>query len=305
MFPGNLVTPYVERLIAKGDLEAAECALREYLEIWSYVEEYDKKNPNATGPGYLFLILISKCVELGKNEQAQALMDWGYSLPFIKDHFITSGLLKGTIEKGSLSEFIELVESLDAKKLVNHVAIYTLIINHLIKVKQFDSAMHWYMRGCANGLESEEYMFCCGLQLYSYVKRVDEFMKLYLKGRTEYKIKLNHAILSVLCDSAGYMLTVEELERFWKDALQDELVPNENNYSTLVEAYWRLGKLDRAVEVLLKEMPRAGFIPSYYMLRVLTQTAAKQDNQELLNLLKEARAKYAHAYKKRKHHTLV
>jgi hypothetical protein len=297
IFTSSVIAPYIEKSIATNNLEAAENALHEYLKTRKYVKEYeDTKGP--TDPGYLFMILIKKYTELGETEKAEALMKLGYSLPFIKDDFVVEGLLLGTMAKKSPSDVINLVSTLDAKGLLGDPTLYTLIVDYFIEKEDFETATYWYRRACEAGFEKEPYLFCSGLKLYSFAQNSDAFMKLYHKGRTQYNIKINEAILSVLCDAAGYMFTVKELDEFWNAALADRLVPNENNYSSRVEAYWRLKEVDRASQVLLEEMPAAGFAPNYYMIITLERTATKQGNHALLKSLNNAKEKYANEYKK-------
>jgi hypothetical protein len=297
MLTSGVAVPYIERSIIGNNLEEAVKILHEYLKTREYVKTYEDTQDIAN-PGYLFTQLIRKYTELGETEKAKSLMELGYSLPFIDDVYIIEGVLLGVMAKNSPSYVIVLVNTLDAKDLLKHPSLYTMIIDYFIEKKYFDLATYWYQRGCEAGFEKEPYLFCSGLKLYSFSQNADKFMELYHKGRTQYNIKINEAILSVLCDAAGYMFTVKELDEFWNAALADGVVPNENNYSSRVEAYWRLKDIDQASRVLLEEMPAAGFAPNYYMLITLWQTATRQGNRKLLKLLNKASEKYAAEHKK-------
>jgi hypothetical protein len=141
------------------------------------------------------------------------------------------------------------------------------------------------------------YMFGCGLQIYSHTGQADKFMELYLKGREDYDIKMSHVVLSILCNSVGNILTVKELKLFWNDALKDGLVPSGDNYDALIEAYWRLNELDRAVKVLSEVMPKAGYIPNRAIHATLLKTVNKQNNYELSRILNEVKGKYEKKYR--------
>jgi hypothetical protein len=298
MLHNAIIGPYVELLIIKNELEAAEHALYEYLMTRKHIRAYEEPVASTMSPGYLFIMIIAKYIASGKIERVRGLIDLRCDASFNKDLFAASEAYKNTVERDLSSiEFIEFIKILDKNGLTNNVFIYALIIHHLIKIKQIELATYWYQRGCEKGFKKDVYMFSCGLQIYSHTGQADKFMELYLKGRDKYNIKINHAVLSILCNSVGNILTVKELKLFWNDALKDGLVPSGDNYDALIEAYWRLNELDRAVKVLSEVMPKAGYIPNRAIHATLLKTVNKQNNYELSRILNEVKGKYEKKYR--------
>jgi hypothetical protein len=88
-------------------------------------------------------------------ECVQKLVDLGLNVSFIEHYFITLGELEGMMARDP-SAFIQWIETLDGKPRVHHDAVYTRIINHLIKIDQRELAEQWYQRGCAAGFRMED-----------------------------------------------------------------------------------------------------------------------------------------------------
>ncbi|KAI8055961.1 hypothetical protein BDF22DRAFT_732094 [Syncephalis plumigaleata] len=169
---------------------------------------------------------------------------------------------------------------------------YTMLMDFYGKRKKINDVLYWYKRACEIGEEGDIFVITCLIQAYSYAQRNDKAMETYAMARKKYGYCINNTSLSVLCDVAGYHGCVDTLESVWKDALADKVKPNENNYASLVEAYWRIGRIETATRVLVRQMPEAGFPPNYYMLMTLIYKTKEAHLRHLTGRLVAAMKKW-------------
>jgi hypothetical protein len=88
MFISVIAALYIERLIAKDDLKAAEDTLHDYLRKRKHVKKYESNDVNMANPGYLFKVLISSYTKRGDMKKAHKLASLGYSLDYIDNRWL-------------------------------------------------------------------------------------------------------------------------------------------------------------------------------------------------------------------------
>ncbi|KAJ1972701.1 hypothetical protein H4R34_005319 [Dimargaris verticillata] len=78
---------------------------------------------------------------------------------------------------------------------------------------------------------------------------------------------INEAIVAVAIDTCGFSGYLQHLTPILAYAQQQGIMLNVNHYTALAEAYLRHGLMDRSLAVLTNDVPAAGLVPDYKMLR--------------------------------------
>ncbi|KAJ1982416.1 hypothetical protein H4R35_000297 [Dimargaris xerosporica] len=78
---------------------------------------------------------------------------------------------------------------------------------------------------------------------------------------------INEATVAVAIDTCGFSGYLQHLTPILAHAQQQGITLNTNHYTALTEAYLRHGLIDRSLAVLTNDVPAAGLVPDYKMLR--------------------------------------
>ncbi|RKP06849.1 hypothetical protein THASP1DRAFT_24903 [Thamnocephalis sphaerospora] len=281
----------IEIHLRRNDLDGAERILNAHLAVRTRTLRYDAEMGRPS-TAILFGQLITRHATDGRMDKAKELFEQGCTIPDISKAEVASGLFVACNLRQSVEEMLAIAAYVQERGCQMDSGNYGTMIYLFAKKGEYNLAHDWYARAMADGIKMDAFLFANMLQVYSYAGRGAKMTAFYQRVRREDNVLIDHAILSVLCDSAGHNMGVRELEGFWKDALDDGLQPNENNYASLIEAYWRLNELDKAATALLKDMPRAGFAPNYYMLLAVQRLASKHARKDILRPVQKALANH-------------
>ncbi|KAI9597286.1 hypothetical protein BDF19DRAFT_316128 [Syncephalis fuscata] len=293
--PFNILTTlnYCKVYIVLNDLKKAERILDMYMATRCYTAHLER-NTDLYKAEPMYLILAYEYTMAGQLEDAKRMFS-KCDINELRTKEMTAGLLIMTyIEQNSVEKLKSLLKFIDEHQIVLHDNHYTMILAFFGKSAQIDQVLYWYTRVCAIGLEKDIFIITCLIQAYSYCNRCDMAIEFYRTARRKYGYYVNNTILSVLCDVSGYHKSIADLEQIWQDGITDKVKPNENNYAAFAEAYWRIGFTEKAVNVLLKEMPRAGFAPNYIMLLTLIKVTKRNGPSQMYHRLLQAMKKWYH-----------
>ncbi|RKP05945.1 hypothetical protein THASP1DRAFT_32227 [Thamnocephalis sphaerospora] len=281
----------IEMHLQRDDLASAGRALDAYIKTHPRTRKYDTLvgSPDA---GILFSPVMARYAEAGNLDKVKQLFKVGCSFTNIPKTHLANALFVACGVRESVDELLEMAAYAEKQGVVFTTGNYATIIDILAKRDEYEVAREWYERTVAEGIEMDAFLFCSMMQVYSYAGRPAEAKTFYRRERCKHGIAINQAVLSVLCDTAGYHMTIKDLEGFWQDAQCDGVQPDENNYAALAEAYWRLGDMDKATKVLLQDMPQAGYAPNYNMLRTVHYHAGKNGRKDIITQLQPALAKH-------------
>ncbi|RKP23181.1 hypothetical protein SYNPS1DRAFT_31107 [Syncephalis pseudoplumigaleata] len=173
-----------------------------------------------------------------------------------------------------------------------HAAHYTRVMTLLARAKQLDLVLACYADAAAHHLQNNPYIITCVIQAYVHAGQCADGWQFYLQAREQHRFRLRQASLSVMFNLAGRLHSREILETLRRTAQTDSVEFNEVHWLALEQAYRRVNALDESLDILLRRMPQAGYIPDYTLLQRVYATLRRHASTTMQRALQQAMRKW-------------
>jgi tetratricopeptide (TPR) repeat protein len=283
----------IDVFMLQRNVKKAERILHIHITTRKYMEQLERSSELYTADPY-WLYIACEYTITGQLDDAKRVLDI-YNKTKSEELEVSGGYLLGIyMNQHSSSRLKRVAKFIEEQGMELRIAHYTMLMDFYGKRQRLNEVLYWYKKACEIGEEADIFVITCLIQAYSYAQQNDKAIETYMMARKKYGYCINNTSLSVLCDVSGYYKCEDTLVNVWRDALADKVKPNENNYASLVEAYWRIGNIETATDILVRQMPEVGFPPNYHMLMTLISKTKKEQLRHLTRKLVASIKKWYH-----------
>ncbi|RKP09610.1 hypothetical protein THASP1DRAFT_28586 [Thamnocephalis sphaerospora] len=283
-FETAFVVARVRAHVACGNMDEAERIVHDYTPTLHHGRDPVDARQR---PSHVYNALASGYAAQGKLDVVRNIYDdmrlCGVALPapgsWTAHH-------EAAAAQGSMDELFEVTNELERDGYRLGPYNYSTIISFLGERRELSLAKDQFRKAVDDQVLVNASLVTAMMRAYSLSGEGRAGYKFFVRMRAQHRFYIDHAMLSVLLDMAGHHLDVQTTAQLWKEACDmDGLQPNANNYASLAEAYGRQGALDRAVQVLTREMPHAGMRPATVLFPGLKHWCNGQGRQDLVHQL--------------------
>lgn len=189
-------------------------------------------------------------------------------------------LLRYCGEKKGLSAMIALFERLKTGGMQPSLGAYSIVIDVLGKKGSASEARTYFEEMVQRGINPDQTVLATLLNAYSHSGLWEDGFEIWRQLRKS-GVQVDNSTINVFIDMCGFQNKVDIMERELADLVRsDNVVFNQNVYCSLIEAYARNGKLEKAVLVLFEVMPSRQVVPSVKTAWTLVWMLRKWDHHE-------------------------